>query len=169
MTALMRPGSSTARSTASASWPMSRWSSSRPSTRRYRHYRQSRQPPRQGSPPRHPRDRRQALLPAQILTRPQSDRTGLRQAQAPPAQGRRPHRRDHLRRHRPAARCIHRRGMLKLLPKCRIQSNLTSSRFRPRKFDPATPPSKHQLQGILTRTASHVASSKTAAEPPWFG
>ena len=57
---------------------------------------QSRYPSRQGGARAHPIRRRQALLPAKILPRPEPDRTGLRQAQASAAQSRRAHRRSHL-------------------------------------------------------------------------
>ena len=65
---------------------------------------QSRQSQGQSRSPAHPRGRRQAFLPAQILARPEPHRTGLRQAQAPVAQSRRPLRRSHLHRNRPNPR-----------------------------------------------------------------
>ncbi|MGY4167609.1 hypothetical protein ACVIM8_001682 [Bradyrhizobium sp. USDA 4529] len=56
------------------------------------------------------------------------DRTGLRQAQAPRAQGCRAHRRRGLRRYRPCTRCLHIRGMHQLPEKLRL-SNLMPSCF----------------------------------------
>jgi hypothetical protein len=43
-------------------------------------------------PPSDPRRRRQAVLPAAVLTGPQSNRTGVRQNESAAAQGRRPKR-----------------------------------------------------------------------------
>ena len=63
---------------------------------RYRHHRQSRQSQRQSRTPCHPSCRGQAVLPAALQPRSQSDRAGLRQAQDAAAQGRRAHRRSHL-------------------------------------------------------------------------
>lgn len=55
--------------------------------------------------------RRQTLLPAKILARPEPDRTGLCQAQAPAAQSRGMSRRRGLCRYQPRARRLHLRGM----------------------------------------------------------
>ena len=57
---------------------------------RHRRHGQPRLAQGQGRPPRHPCRRRPALLPAEVLARPQPDRDALRQAQALAAQGRRP-------------------------------------------------------------------------------
>ena len=73
----------------------------------------------------------QALLPAQILTRPEPDRAGLCQAQALPAKSCRPNGRSCLPRHRRGSPAFHARRMRKLLRKLRISRNLTSSRFSP--------------------------------------
>ena len=58
-------------------------SSADASPRRYRRLGQSRQPQRQSRASAHSLRRRQALLPAKILTRPEPHRTGLCQTQAP--------------------------------------------------------------------------------------
>ena len=55
--------------------------------RRHRGDGQSRQPSRQGRAPRHPRGRREAVLPAQILPRHEPDRAVLLKAQALAAKG----------------------------------------------------------------------------------
>src|SRR5215471_16870211 len=91
-----------------------------PQTGRHRHHRQSRLAQRQGHSPSYPRCRRQALLPAQVLARSQSDRKVLRQAQALAAKGRQAHCRCRLQRHRrhPAPHIPCR--MLKLLRSGRI-------------------------------------------------
>ncbi len=68
--------------------------------------------------------RRRAALPATLLARSQSDRTGLRQAQGPPAQGRRAHRRRPVERHRPAARPL-RPSRMRQLPRQRRLSTLS--------------------------------------------
>jgi len=59
---------------------------------RYRDHRQSRQPPRQNRASAHPLRRSQAVLSAQILTRPEPHRTGLCQAQTLPPKSCRPSR-----------------------------------------------------------------------------
>ena len=87
---------------------------------------------RQSCRPPHPRRRRQAPFPAEILTRPEPNRTGLRQAQTFTAQGRRANRRGCLRGNRSASGHIHPPGMCQLLQKLRIRANLESSRFRAR-------------------------------------
>ena len=74
--------------------------------------------------------RRQAVLPAEILARPEPHRAGLRQAQAPAAQSCRANRRGRLGRNRPAAPSLHTTGMRQLLRKRRICPNLNSSRSR---------------------------------------
>ena len=56
---------------------------------RHRDHGQSRQSQSQSGAPAHPRSRGQALLPAKMLAGPEPDRTGLRQARALVAQGRR--------------------------------------------------------------------------------
>jgi transposase len=53
----------------------------------------------------------QAFLPAEILTRPEPHRTGLRQAQAFAAKSRRANNRDHLRCNRRNPRNLHARRM----------------------------------------------------------
>jgi len=57
---------------------------------------------------------RQAVLPAALLTRPQPDRAGLRQAQDPAAQSRRANERGHLETDRRPARPLHTAGMRQL-------------------------------------------------------
>ena len=84
---------------------------------------------KQGRAPTHPLSRRQAPVPAQILSRPEPNRAGLRQAQTSPAQERRTRSRDPLRRHRPIAPGVHAAGMRQLLQKRRIGANLITSRF----------------------------------------
>ena len=66
--------------------------------------------------------------------RPQSNRAGLRQAQAPAAQSSSANRRSRLGRDRSGAQSLHTKGMRQLLPKRRIRINLNSSRSscRPR-------------------------------------
>src|SRR5579864_5923739 len=96
--------------------------------RRRRHHGQSRQSQGQSRSPAHPLDRRQALLPAEILSRPQSHRTGLRQAQALAAKGRRSNGRDGLRRNRRNPQRLYTRRMRQLLQELRL-SNLNSSCF----------------------------------------
>lgn len=78
--ALMRHGSFPERSMARPSQSMSKRSWSLRSALRHRDHRQSWQSQGQSRPPAHSRRRRQALVPAEILTRPKSDRTGLCQA-----------------------------------------------------------------------------------------
>ena len=80
---------------------------------------------RQGRTPRHPRRRRQALLPAALSARPQSHRAGLRQAQSPAAQSRRANRRSHLAAHRPTPRPLHPSRMRQLPHQRRICFNQT--------------------------------------------
>ena len=58
--------------------------------RRHRRHGQSRLAQGHGGAARHPRRRGAALLPAEVLARPEPDREALRQAQALAAQGRRP-------------------------------------------------------------------------------
>src|SRR5438046_1249408 len=99
---------------------------------RRRSHGQSRQPQRQNRASAHPFCRRQALLPAQILARPEPHRAGLRQAQTLPAKTCRPNGRNCLPRHRRSSPALQARRMRKLLGKLRIWSNLTSSRFRRR-------------------------------------
>src|SRR5215471_2019921 len=70
------------------------------SSRRHRNHGQSRQPQRQDRASAHPLRRSQALLPAQILARPQPHRAGLRQAQALPPQSSSPNSRGRLLRNR---------------------------------------------------------------------
>ena len=101
--------------------------SSDASSRRYRNHGQSRQPPRQNRASAHPLRRSQALLPAKILTRPESYRTGLCQAQAFPPKSCRPNGRSRLPRNRRDAAALHTQRMRKLLRKLRIRTNLTSS------------------------------------------
>src|SRR5437762_2748988 len=107
-------------------------SASDASSWRHRSHGQSRQPQRQNRASAHPFCRRQALLPAQILARPEPHRAGLRQAQALPAKTCRPNGRNCLPRHRRSSPALQARRMRKLLGKLRIWSNLTSSRFKPR-------------------------------------
>ena len=56
---------------------------------------------------RYPRRQSQALFPARLLARSQSDRTGLRQNENPSAQGRRPDNRTDLANHWRPARLLH--------------------------------------------------------------
>ncbi len=65
--------------------------------------------------PGHSLSRREAVLSPQILARSQSDRTGLRQAQAPSAQGGGAKPRSRRRRHRRTARRLHRARVRQLL------------------------------------------------------
>src|SRR3984957_15803008 len=78
----------------------------------------SRAPRRQSHPP----------LPARLPARPPPDRTGLRQNEDPPAQGRRPNNRRDLANHRRPARLLHAYRMRQLLQECRICFSLTRSR-----------------------------------------
>src|SRR5712671_6478185 len=68
--------------------------------RRYRCPGQSRQPQKQSRASAHSLRRRQTLLPAKILTRPEPHRTGLCQTQASHQKGCRSNRRRRVRRHR---------------------------------------------------------------------
>ena len=61
-------------------------------------------------------------LPAALLPGPQPDRTGLRQAQGPPAQGRRAHRRRPVDRHRQAARPVPARRVRQLPRQLRLST-----------------------------------------------
>src|ERR1700722_13947286 len=97
------------------------------SSRRHRHHGQSRQPQSQSRTPAHPRGRRQALLSAEILARPEPDRAGLRQDQALLAQGRRALRRNHLHRDRRNPRSFYTRRMRQLFSKFRLCVNLNAS------------------------------------------
>src|SRR5437763_1313872 len=69
---------------------------------------------RPGDPPPDPNRRRQAVLSAALLTRPQPDRAGLCQAQNPPAQGRRTNHRGHLETHWFPPRLLHPRRVRQL-------------------------------------------------------
>src|SRR5213076_1366099 len=102
--------------------------------RRHRCHGQSRQSQRKSRARTHPRGRRQALLPAEILARPEPDRAGLRQAQASAAQGRRANPRSHLRRNRRNPPRLYARRMCQLLQKLRICPNLKSSGSSPMEF-----------------------------------
>lgn len=62
----------------------------------------------------------EARLSAALLTRPQPDRAGLRQAQGPPATSRPTIRRSLLGTHRTPARSLHTRGVQQLFRKRRI-------------------------------------------------
>jgi hypothetical protein len=75
-------------------------------TRRRRHHGQSRQPQRQGCASAHSLCRRQTLLPAQILARPEPYRTGLCQAQTSSQESCRPNRRGSMCSHRRSAQCL---------------------------------------------------------------
>ncbi len=90
------------------------------------HHGQSRQSQRRRHPPGDSGGPRQALLPAQIFSRPEPNRAGLRQAQASLAQSRGPNHRNPDRRSRRTARRLHRRRMRKLLHQCRIPSLISS-------------------------------------------
>src|ERR1700722_2621230 len=79
------------------------------------------------------RGQSQALLPASLLARPQSNRAGLRQNEDLAAQGRRPNHRRDLANHRRPARLLHPDRMRKLLHKRRIRFSLTRSRFKARR------------------------------------
>lgn len=59
------------------------------------------------APPGHPTGGRTPDLPAALQPRPQSYRTGLRQAESTPAQSRRANRRSHLATHRRTPRLLH--------------------------------------------------------------
>ena len=72
--------------------------------------------------------RRRAALPAALLTRPQPDRAGLRQAQGPAAQGRRAHRRRLVERHRQAPRPVP-AGRVRQLPRQLRLSTLSVKRL----------------------------------------
>jgi hypothetical protein len=78
--------------------------------------------------PADPRHRRQALLPAEILPGPKPDRAALCQAQALPAQRRRPYSRGRLLRNRRDPRQLHSPGMRCLLRELRLCTNVTTSR-----------------------------------------
>jgi transposase len=67
---------------------------------------------------------------AEILPRPQPDRTGVRQAQALAAQSRSANGRNRLHRHRRASRSLHQERMRQLLQKLRICTKLNAFRFR---------------------------------------
>ena len=78
-----------------------------------------------------PRSQSQAVLPARLLARPQSNRTGLRQNEDFAAQGRRANKRTDLANHRrAAARLLHPDRMRKLLHQRRIRFSLTRSRSK---------------------------------------
>src|SRR5882762_9060749 len=81
-------------------------------------------------PPPDPRRRRQAVLPAALLTRPQPDRAGLRQAQDPAAQSRRANERGHLETDRRPARPLHTAGMRQLPRQRWLCFGLKGSRSR---------------------------------------
>ena len=78
-----------------------------------------------------PPSRGQALQP-----RSQSDRAGLLQAQAPPAQSRRAIRRNHMAPDRLAARRLLPRRMCQLLQKLRLCVNVMSSESSPGSVEP---------------------------------
>ena len=77
-----------------------------PQAQRHRRARQSRLAQGKGGAKRDQGRRRASPVPAQILTRPQSDRAGLRQAQRLRAKSRAPNPRRRLRRHRQALTTI---------------------------------------------------------------
>src|SRR3984957_3074715 len=101
-----------------------------PRARRHRRYGQPRQPQGPRYSRRDPRGQSQALLPASLLARPQSNRAGFRQNEDLAAQGRRPNNRTDLANHRCVARLLHPDRMRKLLQKRRIRFSLTRSRFK---------------------------------------
>ncbi len=74
-----------------------------------------------------PRDRGKTALSARLQSGPQSDRTTLRQAEAPAAQSVRPNRRGDLEAGRYPPRRVHRKGMQKLPLELRLWFNLTTS------------------------------------------
>jgi len=77
--------------------------------------------------PTDPQGRRQAVLPAALLARPQPDRAGLRQAQDPAAENRSAHHRGQLARHRLTPRPLQTRGMRQLPRQRRLCFSLTGS------------------------------------------
>jgi transposase len=83
--------------------------SSRAHPRAGRHCRhgQPRQPQEPGCSHSDPRRQSQALFPARLLARPQSNRASLRQNEDPAAQARRPNNRRDLANHRRPARLLH--------------------------------------------------------------
>src|SRR5262249_673937 len=89
---------------------------------------QSRQSQGQGGAPPDPQRRRQAVLPAALFARSQSDRTGLRQAQNPAAQNRPAYDRDPLARYRRSPRPLHPPGAAPLPRQFPIYFSLQGTR-----------------------------------------
>ena len=88
--------------------------------------------PRQPQKPRDPRrpsqGRREALLPAALQPRPEPDRAGLRQAEAPAPQSGRAHPRGHLATDRRPPRPLRTRGVRQLSRQRRLRFLMNASR-----------------------------------------
>ena len=95
---------------------------------RHRHPGQSRQPQGRRRPPPDQGRRRQALVPAALLARPQSDRAGFRQDQALEAHRAKADRREYMSAHRPPRRHDHARQMRKLPRQRRLRFNQNMKR-----------------------------------------
>lgn len=113
----------------------------------------------------HRSSRRQAVLPANILARPEPDRTGLCQAQASAPKGRRTNRGRGLRSNRPRTRCLQPRGMRQLPQKFGI-SNLMPSCFNPDLASGSDRVLRERFQGSPCTTARQV--SRGGALDPMF-
>src|SRR5262249_25047512 len=114
----------------------------------------------------HPLGRCQAVLPTEVLTRPEPDRASLRQAQASVAKGRRTHARSHLRRHRRNRRDLHAPRMRQLLQKLRL-SNLKSSDSSPDVRAPNRPSPDRFLSSLACRAAAKCECHTTFNGLTW--